>query len=180
MKTLNEIYVNYQTPNFHGDKGTAHSYIDEYEILLAPYRNKSTIMEIGLYHGVSLKMWEEYFIDSTIVGVDINLDAIKHVIDEGTHNIIITDATKEEFLPMINDYTFDIIIDDGSHTIEDQISSFNLLKGKMKSGGLYIIEDIQDIDQHKDLLLSLHENTQIIDNRHIKNNYDDILVIYKF
>ena len=69
MKTLNEIYQNYQSPDGHGDKGTAHTYIDEYERLLEPYRKNSIVLEIGLCEGESLRMWEEYFIDSKVIGV---------------------------------------------------------------------------------------------------------------
>ena len=39
MNNLSEIYKKYQSPEGHGDKGTAHTYIDEYQRLLEPYRN---------------------------------------------------------------------------------------------------------------------------------------------
>ena len=64
MKSLNEIYLDYKSPEGHGDKGTAHTYIDEYEKLLGQYRENSTVLEIGICQGESLKMWEEYFINS--------------------------------------------------------------------------------------------------------------------
>lgn len=38
---------------------------------------------------------------------------------------------------------FDIIVDDGGHTMKQQITSFTHLLGKVRSGGLYIIEDLQ-------------------------------------
>lgn len=37
--SLQEIYKQHSTPNFFGDKGTAHSYIDEYARLLEPFRD---------------------------------------------------------------------------------------------------------------------------------------------
>ena len=43
MKTLEEIYENYNNGGSgagHGDKGTVHTYIPEYERLFKPYRNK--------------------------------------------------------------------------------------------------------------------------------------------
>jgi len=43
MKTLEEIYENYNNGGSgagHGDKGTVHTYIPEYD--LKPYRNKKT------------------------------------------------------------------------------------------------------------------------------------------
>jgi 23S rRNA U2552 (ribose-2'-O)-methylase RlmE/FtsJ len=179
MKTLNEIYLKYSSPEGHGDKGTAHTYIESYDTILSKYRNNSTILEIGLSHGESLLMWEEYFINSNVYGIDISDSNLKSLINE-KHNIIIHDATKESFLNQIENITFDVIIDDGSHLIKDQIDTFLLLKKKMNNGGVYIIEDIMDIDNVAIYFKSLHDNIEIIDNRKIKNRHDDVLIIYKF
>jgi 23S rRNA U2552 (ribose-2'-O)-methylase RlmE/FtsJ len=180
MKSLNEIYQNYQSPEHHGDKGTTHTYIDEYERLLKDYRIGSNVLEIGIYYGESLKMWSEYFINSKICAVDINGERIQDLINDGQYNIIISDATKIEFLEKIKDETFDVIIDDGSHLINHQIKSFNILKDKMKPGGIYIIEDVNNLDSTINVYKELHKNIEIIDNRHIKNRFDDVLIIYKF
>jgi 23S rRNA U2552 (ribose-2'-O)-methylase RlmE/FtsJ len=180
MITLNEIYKKYQSPEGHGDKGTAHSYIPEYERLLSPYRYKSTVLEIGLFMGESLRMWEEYFIDSKVIGVDVSDAHLKKLINEEEHNILIGDATDEEILNTINEKYFDVIIDDGSHRLSDQLKTFDIFKNKMNKGGIFIIEDVVNIDQTKDIFLTLHNNVEIIDNRHIKNRHDDVLVVYKF
>jgi hypothetical protein len=37
---------------------------------------------------------------------------------------------------------FDIILDDGGHTMQQQITSFTVLFPHVKSGGMYIIEDL--------------------------------------
>jgi hypothetical protein len=180
MKSLNEIYENYQSPEGHGDKGTAHTYINEYEKLLGPYRENSVVLEIGICQGESLKMWNEYFINSTVYGIDITDQYIKDLINENKYNIIIGDATSEEILTELSDLKFDVIIDDGSHRIDDQINSFNILKDKMNPNGIYIIEDVNNIDLSIDKLTELHNNIEIIDNRHIKNRVDDVLAVYKF
>ena len=180
MKSLNEIYLNYRSPEGHGDKGTAHTYIGEYEKLLSDYRENSTVLEIGICRGESLKMWDEYFINSKVYGIDITDQFIKDLIKEDKYNIIIGDACSENILTQLDDLTFDVIIDDGSHLINDQISSFNILKNRMKPNGIYIIEDVNNIDTSIDKLTELHNNIQIIDNRHIKNRVDDVLIIYKF
>lgn len=180
MKTLNQIYEKYQSPEGHGDKGTAHTYIDEYQRLLEPYRKNSTVLEIGLFMGESLRMWEEYFIDSEIIGMDISDSHLKKLINESVHNIIIGDATRPEILETIPDKMFDVIIDDGSHRLGDQIETFNIFKNRMKPNGIYIIEDVVNIDNVKDIFSSLHNNIEIIDNRHIKRRNDDVLIIYKF
>jgi len=180
MKSLNEIYLDYKSPEGHGDKGTAHTYIDEYEKLLGQYRENSTVLEIGICQGESLKMWEEYFINSNVYGIDITDQYIKDLIAENKYNIIIGDASSENILKHLNDLIFDVIIDDGSHLINDQINSFNILKNRMKPNGIYIIEDVNNLDSTIDTYKKLHNNVEIIDNRHIKNRVDDVLVVYKF
>jgi 23S rRNA U2552 (ribose-2'-O)-methylase RlmE/FtsJ len=180
MKTLNEIYERYQSPEGHGDKGTAHTYIEEYERLLSPYRKNSVFLEIGLCEGESLRMWEEYFIDSKVIGIDITSKFLTHLINEPGHNIIIGDATEDDIVEKIDEKFFDVIIDDGSHRLADQIKTFDIFKSKMKPGGIYIIEDVVSIDNVKKIFSGLHNNIEIIDNRHIKHRDDDVLIIYKF
>lgn len=182
MKTLQEIFNKYAIAEEagHADKGTIHSYIPEYERLLAPYRNGSTIMEIGIAYGYSMKMWGEYFTNSKIVGADISLVLDKTSFNDSKFEIIISDATKPEFLDKIKYYTFDVVIDDGSHAYEDQKATFLLLKQKMKKGGIYIIEDIIDFSSSKNYFPKLHNNCEIIDLRKVKNRFDDVLIVYRF
>jgi cephalosporin hydroxylase len=180
MKTLNEIYEKYQSPEGHGDKGTAHTYIDEYERLLAPYRKNSIVLEIGLCEGESMRMWEEYFIDSKVIGVDIDSRYLIRLINEPGHNIIIADATKNDIVDKIDEKMFDVLIDDGSHRLADQLSTFQIFKNRIKPGGIYIIEDVVELDRVKNIFLGLHNNVEIIDNRHIKDRHDDVLIVYKF
>lgn len=177
---LSEIYENYKNDDHHGDKGTIHTYIDAYETLLSPYRNNSTVLEIGIYEGLSLRMWNDYFIDSKVVGIDIsNNDSIKQLTNYGI-DVIIGNAAKPEILNQLSNYNFDVIIDDGSHLLSEQVMTFTMLKQKMKPGGIFIIEDIIDIDTSRTIFESLHDNIEIIDNRGIKNRSDDVLVIYRF
>ncbi len=180
MKTLNEIYQHYQSPDGHGDKGTAHTYIDEYQRLLEPYRKNSIVLEIGLCYGESMRMWEEYFIDSKVIGVDITSKFLTGLINEPGHNIVIADATKDDIINKLDEKMFDVLIDDGSHRLVDQLNTFRIFKDKINPGGIYIIEDIEDIDASKNIFLGLHNDVEIIDNRHIKDRHDDVLIVYKF
>ena len=50
----------------------------------------------------------------------------------------------------------------------------------MNKGGIYVIEDIQDLEKDKETYKKLHDNLTIIDNRQVNNRWDDILLIYKF
>jgi hypothetical protein len=182
MKTLQEIYEGYSGPDYDagwGDKGTTHTYIQEYEHLLANYRNGSTVLEIGICHGHSCEMWCDYFTNSTIVGVDIHNHGID--IEKVRYKAIIADATNESVLPHLEDYTFDVIIDDGSHHIGDQLNSYHILKHKMNPNGIYIIEDVANIDTVRSLFedLDKEKTITVIDNRNLKGRYDDVLVIIK-
>jgi len=184
MKSLIEIYdSNKELTNNTGggDKGTIHSYLSHYDELLTPYRNNSTFLEIGIWNGQSIRMWDEYFINSIVVGVEILENRTGGLHTNPNFNVMVADATKLEFLDRIKDLSFDVIIDDGSHYLHEQILSFNLLKDKMNKGGIYIIEDIKNIDYSRHYFEgSLHHNCEIRDLRAEKNRKDDVLVIYRF
>jgi len=180
--TLQKLYDKYYDPKTGWpDKGTQHSYIEIYEELLAPYRKTAyNILEIGLMSGESLRMWDEYFkgevfgIDCSIKPIDGKADLTK-AIEDGLY-ISIGDATNPADIERYYEgLKFDVVLDDGSHNIEDQIKTHYILKDYMAEGSIYIIEDIQDIDAKKHLFWE----GEIIDRRHIKNRYDDVLVIYR-
>jgi hypothetical protein len=162
------------------DKGTHHSYIEMYyEKTLANYKDKTiTLLEIGVNAGRSLELWAKYFNeDSIIIGIDKKM-TVPYKPSKKNMRYIIGDATKEETVKKLDD--IDIIIDDGSHRIQDQLKSFNLLYPKLKEDGVYIIEDIRDIDstiqQFKDLENSHRVTVKIFDFRNLKNIKDDVIV----
>ena len=162
------------------DKGTHHSYIDMYyEGTMSKYRNRDiTLLEIGVNAGRSLELWAKYFNDnSTIIGVDKRI-TIPYQPSRKNMRYVIGDATKDETVK--NFGSIDIIIDDGSHRLNDQLKSFNLLHPKLKASGVYIIEDIRDIDnaaqKFKDLENSHGVHVKIFDFRNIKNINDDVIV----
>lgn len=195
MKTLEEIYSQFSQNRDcgHGDKGTTHSYIESYDRLLSPYRDKKiNFLEIGLAYGESLEMWWEYFggMDSkaSIYGVDrtssqIYSDKFKEggYKNDGRFTIWINDATTPAFRNQIEDMKLDVVIDDGSHRFSDQVGTFTLLKNCMNKGGIYIIEDVANLGPDSiPAFESLHDNIEIIDLRNVKNRYDDVLIVYKF
>lgn len=172
INSLKEIYSsNSRNKAGHGDKGTIHSYIDFYEKELFKYQHTAErVLEIGIAHGLSTNMWRKYFINAEIIGVDIK---DRGAIAEGC-TLIYADATNHQTFSKYN--FFDVIIDDGSHIFEHQIKSFNVLFPKLRSNGVYFIEDIQDIDKHRQDFLSLAKNVEIFDFRKNKNRYDDVIV----
>lgn len=161
------------------DKGGTHSYIDSYEKLFLPFQKKCTLLEIGLALGDSIKLFDRYFENSHIIGCDLSL-----IFTPPTYRnkvtLIAHDATKPSFLNEIGDTKLDIVIDDGSHMEKDQMDTFNLLKGNMNKGGIYIIEDILALDQNRHRFEKLHDNCEILDLRTVKGRFDDVLIIYRF
>ena len=183
MKTLSEIYLDCKKGDW-PDKGSVHSYIEIYEELLSPYRHTAkNVLEIGLMSGESLRMWDEYF-DGTVYGMDCSVTPIdglanlKPIMAEGKHNIVIGDAANPmDIEKYFNGVKFDVVIEDANHDIEQQLQMYVTLKPYLSKGSIYIIEDVQDIDKTFNLFVNL--DGEIIDRRHIKGRYDDVLVIIR-
>ncbi len=182
MKTLKEIFA--RIGNHTGvdigcnDKDGIHTYVDTYDKLFAPFQNGCSFMEIGLAMGDSIDLFDEYFDNSEIVGVDISV-VFPPKKYKNEVAIIEADATKANFLKAIEFKTFDIIIDDGSHMTQDQLDTFDLLKGKMNKGGVYVIEDLLALDVERHRYMRMHKNVEIIDMRS-NGRFDNALVIIRF
>jgi hypothetical protein len=79
-----------------------------------------------------------------------------------------------------NNCEFDIIIDDGGHTMKQQQTSLGFLFSKVKSGGIYIIEDLHTsnwksyINQDSKIttlkMLELFKENGLIDSNYILDN----------
>lgn len=182
-QTLTEIFAeigNHTGKDLGGnDKGSIHTYLETYDRLFEPFRSGCTMLEIGLASGDSLKLWDRYFENSIIFGVDLAI-----VFERPQYRNIVTlieaDATTPKFDFTVRNNHFDIIIDDASHMEADQIKTFGLLKGNMNPGGVYVIEDILAIDQNKEKFKALHPNCEVIDMRATNGRFDNVLIIYSF
>ena len=144
------------TKRYATDKHTVHRYIQEfYEDEFARYRDqKVRLLEIGVLHGESLKLWHDYFNNSDIIGIDIFIrvpyNSVVNNISEYNIPLEIVDSFKEEGKQQREDFInrnkklgFDIIIDDGLHTEESQFKTFHNFKSLMNENGIYIIEDVR-------------------------------------
>lgn len=174
------------------DKNTCHSYIENfYEKEFDSYREREVdLLEIGIETGGSLKLWKEYFVNSkSIVGVDISDEKVDHRyrnIDGVT--MYFNDAYDQKVSEKFEQ--FDIIIDDGPHTLETQLRCIELYLPKLKQHGLFIIEDVQSVE-HFDFLISkskevcdsidneIEYTVQCVDLRDKKGRWDDLLFVIK-
>lgn len=172
--SLQSVYENYSHPGGWGDKGTAHNYLPAYE----KYMTKTdgiTLLEIGIMRGHSIAMWNEYFTNSRIIGIDISLANLDFNLND-VHICDGTDAASVDSL--FPGLTFDYVIDDGSHFVQDQLASLDVFLPRMKKGGVYFIEDING-----DEPLSMIEDKlkgrkyKVIDGRGPGMPADEIMVV---
>lgn len=121
-----------------------HHYFEIYEFWFNKYKNKPVvILEIGVFQGGSLKMWNEYFGDKCkIYGIDINPECKKF--ETENTKIFIGSQSDKDFLNHVKSQIpkLDILIDDGGHMMDQQIISFEMLYDHVKPNGYYLCEDI--------------------------------------
>jgi 8-demethyl-8-(2-methoxy-alpha-L-rhamnosyl)tetracenomycin-C 3'-O-methyltransferase len=125
-----------------------HDYCRFYDQLFAPLRDEPiTLLEIGFggYHhptegGHSARMWREYFTRASINIVD---NCPKTITVDGVQ-LFCGEQDDESFLAEVHNQTgdFDIVIDDASHWSDKTLASYSILWPHVKSGGLYVVEDI--------------------------------------
>lgn len=145
MDALTELGEHYGTDKVHD-----HWYTPHYHRRFKDLRDEPiTLLEIGiggyadpLAGGESLRMWRDYFPKATIVGLDVNPkdqsvapDCILEVGDQSDNRVL--HHLGQTYGP------FDIIIDDGSHKVDDVLQSWVTLWEYLAEGGWYVIEDLQ-------------------------------------
>ena len=140
MDGLDDLGIKFGT-----DKSSAgHDYLRFYEPYLAPLRDQPIrLLEIGILGGASLAMWEAFFPHGTIIGADIDRRTERFARPRVLIEII--DQSNIEHLTQlaIRHGPFDVIIEDGSHMWEHQITSLRTLFPFLKNGGFYVVEDLQ-------------------------------------
>ena len=109
-KELDELGIQYKT-----DKSSQHhNYLRKYEFFLESYRTyEMNVLELGVFNGGSLSMWEKYFEKAFIYGVDINPDCQKY--ENARRKVIICDLSKKESYVTLKGLEPMIIVDDASH-----------------------------------------------------------------
>lgn len=124
------------------DKGVAgHGYVRHYERYLRPLRSREIrVLEIGTREGASLRMWSDWFSRADVIGLDI--DEV-HVDAPRVRTIVGDQADPLVLERLVGLGPFDVVIDDGSHRGSDIIATFQALFSSVRSGGWYVIEDMQ-------------------------------------
>lgn len=119
-------------------------YFDVYDRHLGKFVDmKPRVLEIGVLGGGSIEMWHRYFGKGTqTVSIDIDEKCLEYKYNFDA-KIVIGDqgnpAFWDEFLKNQDD--FDIIIDDGGHTMQQQITTLEKCFPRLKNGGVFVVED---------------------------------------
>lgn len=127
-KILSELAFMYGTDKL------GHGYIPFYEQHLP--RHPKKILEIGVKEGRSIQMWQKYFPDAEIHGLDL----FEEFPIPDIPGVIFHKGNQSDWLLLeqLRKEDFDVIIDDGSHNSRDQMMTFfGLFNGKH-----YFIEDL--------------------------------------
>lgn len=162
---------------FGSDKGgPEHNYTTLYSKLFTPWRNEEiNVFEIGIEideveaedmkHGCppgyssSLRGWASFFPKGNIYGADINRDKL---FNEARIKTFFCDQTNPQSIQNmfakneLQNIQFDIMLDDALHEFKPNLTFLLNSFDKLKSGGIYIIEDLQN--QTADSFLLILDN----------------------
>lgn len=166
------------------DKNAGHTYLPVYESLFKNIKDSvKNILEIGVYTGGSMLLWNDYFLNATVHGLDVrpepdiikNIDRIKFY-NADAYNFDFIRTTFEE-----TNMKFDILIDDGPHSLDSMMIFASKYSPLLTDKGILVIEDIQDMSWIPKIIQSFPKEYQeyvyVKDRRHIIDRYDDVMII---
>jgi len=137
--------------------------------------------------GASLRGWREYFPNANIYSADIDTNIL-----DPEYRIFkfFCDQTKRESIeklwqaPELKSVQFDVVIEDGLHVFEAQSLFMEMALTKIKSGGIYVCEDVPDADfpQWENTLRSLAAKSpgktfQIVKIDNPRNKWNSLIVV---
>lgn len=157
-----------------------HSYVDQfYGKMFDSIKDEiKNVLEIGVWTGGSHLMWRDYFQNAMIYGMDI----IDYPYSQLEDRIVFmkNDAYKLSTVNMFPDGYFDLLIDDGPHTLESLKFFAQHYSKKVAQYGYLVIEDILDINWCEELISLLPENmretAKVHDLRSVTNCEFDIAI----
>lgn len=167
MDRLTQLAVKYGT-----DKHGKHNYIPHYNKLFKELDVKK-LLEIGVGEGKGLMMFEEFLPNTKIYGAEIEEN---RCFEDGRIKVVQCDQTSREDLVKLVDETgfnVDLVIDDGSHKLEDQIFTCRTLMTLFNMETVYVIEDVA----HTNIVKAFDDyDCELIE---CGDRYDDRLLIVR-
>jgi cephalosporin hydroxylase len=170
--------------NSRTDKNTVHSYLPLYQQLLIKKKDTAkNVLEIGIYYGGSIKLWNDFFTNAKIYGLDISpIENVWNEIKNDNVELYNSNAYDETFFNenfLDENIKFDVMVDDGPHTLLSMIKFIQLYSKLMTEDGILIIEDVQNFEWMEILSCvvpdELKKFIKIYDLRKNKGRYDDLV-----
>lgn len=175
------------------DKNTVHSYLEVYQSLFEKKQLTATqVLEVGIgpyidSNAGSIRMWAKFFPNADVHGCDvISIDNVHPCVinHPRIHLHTSNNAYNQKFIATkftSKGITFDIVVDDGPHTLESMIQFITLYLPLLKADGILVIEDVQDIAWLETLTQvtpdAFKPYIQKYDRRSVKGRYDDIMFV---
>ena len=128
-----------------------HDYTAFYQENLKELKDKKLdILEIGTAKGDGIASFYFYFPYSKLIGVDNNPFRTRYK-SKRIRNIYVDISSKQILKNLTNhlNQKFDLIVDDCSHKLIDQILCFSENFKNLKNGGIYVVEDLNFPEIHK-------------------------------
>tara|TARA_B100000963_G_scaffold42132_1_gene31360 strand:+ start:243 stop:1100 length:858 start_codon:yes stop_codon:yes gene_type:complete len=162
-KNLSTLELDKLFIHFNCDKGS-HCFFDKEKIVSHNYsafydkyfkiikKNKISLLELGSHEGKGLASFFFYFPNSDLIGANINPFQMRF--NSKRISELFVDVSSSRSISSLSGYLKknpDIIIDDASHNLKDILTAFGILFKKLKSGGCYVIEDMDQFKALKEL-----------------------------
>ena len=179
--TLLELFDN-DSVKYYTDKQSVHRYFTIYDPFFRLFQHKPVgVFEVGTQYGGSVALWDDYFDHPSTKIRSIDVLDLPEAHGRGFTNrvrldiIDVNDLTPEYF-----NFPVDITIDDGSHTLSDQVTFVELLYPIVRKGGLLIVEDIRigEIDKITEAMKELGYPFFIVNLNNLNDWWDNILFVF--
>lgn len=145
-----------------GDRMLVHGYSKKYAEYLKPFikpEKKLVLIECGILKGTGLAIWSDLFYTSDIIGLDIDLNHFNRNLENlkklgafkrNSPSLFEFDQlidNKDALGDILQGKKIDIFIDDGLHSEEAIIKTFESAQPHLNNEFVYIIEDNAKIHQ---------------------------------
>ncbi len=177
------------------DKNDWHGYCDYYVEALTEFKDKEvSLLELGTNYGCSAILWHDFLPKSKMLLLDIQETMNPKcwdIMDNDRFTYANCDAYDEETPSEVENLFpdgFDIIFDDGPHTVKSQKECIEYYLPMLNNNGTMFIEDVQSVDDFDELQKSFDEvketlegnySCERVDLRYVKDRYDDLIFVIK-
>ena len=153
---------------FATDKIEPLGYFQTYLKIAADLGPRVSVLEIGIWQGESLRMWQALFPLAKVTGVDYQTE--DRVWPPGTVQVISPQDSPAlpGLLEQAGVLPLDLVVDDASHQPAQTARTFELLWPLVSPGGYYVVEDTWFSDEFSASVAAL---ARLVDERDAECDY---------